>query len=257
MRSSNPFHRRIAGRTGVSVIPAVSIELDDASGGPLLDAMSALFLTYATALVLGTVHALEADHMAAVTSFAVRRPGMRESVRFGVRWSVGHGGAIILIGTGLLLLGIHLPAAAGHWLERLVGVVMIGLGAWTFRGARALHAHAHSHAGGVVHAHLHSHAVHDDHDHRHAATAVGLLHGLAGSGSAVALIPLVGFESPASGIFYLVLFAIGTIAGMAMYGLLAGLVLGRAADGSARLARLLARVTGVFTMVIGFVWLLR
>lgn len=219
--------------------------------------MNALFLTYATALVLGTVHALEADHMAAVTSFAVRRPGIRESVRFGVRWSIGHGGAIVLIGAALLLLGIHLPAGAGHWLERLVGLVMVGLGAWTFRGARALHAHAHVHDDGVVHGHLHSHAVHDGHDHRHAATAVGLLHGLAGSGSAVALIPLVGFESPMSGIFYLVLFAVGTIGGMSLYGLLAGVVLGRAADGSVRLARLLARVTGVFTMVVGFVWLLR
>lgn len=239
------------------MLPLFPATLDDASGGPLLDAMNALLLTYATALVLGSVHALEADHMAAVTSFAVRRPGIRESVRFGVRWSIGHGGAIVLIGTGLLLLGIHLPEAAGLWLERLVGLVMVGLGAWTVRSARTLHAHAHVHDGGLVHGHLHSHAVHDGHDHRHTATAVGLLHGLAGSGSAVALIPLVGFESPVGGIFYLVLFSIGTIGGMALYGLLAGLVLGRAADGSVRLARLLARVTGVFTMVIGSVWLLR
>lgn len=219
--------------------------------------MTALFITYATALVLGSVHALEADHMAAVTSFAVRRPGMRESVRFGMRWAVGHGGAIVLIGSGLLLLGIHLPQDASHWLERLVGVVMIGLGIWTFRGARALHAHTHVHDDVVEHAHLHSHAVHDDHDHGHAVTAVGLLHGLAGSGSAIALIPLVGFDSPASGILYLLLFSVGTIGGMVLYGLLAGAVLGRAADGSVRLARLLARVTGVFTIVVGTVWLFR
>lgn len=218
--------------------------------------MNALLLTYATALVLGTLHALEADHMAAVTAFAVRRPGIRESVRFGVRWSIGHGGAIVLIGAGLLLLGINLPDAAGHWLERLVGLVMIGLGAWTFRGARAIHAHSHQHEG-VVHSHLHSHAVHDGHDHGHAVTAVGLLHGLAGSGSAIALIPLVGFETPASGILYLVLFAIGTVGGMALYGLLAGAVLGRAAEGSVRLAQVLARGAGVVTIVIGLVWLLR
>lgn len=218
--------------------------------------MNALLLTYTTALVLGTLHALEADHMAAVTAFAVRRPGIRESVGFGVRWSLGHGGAIVLIGTGLLLLGIHLPEAAGHWLERLVGAVMIGLGVWTFRGARALHAHPHTHDGGA-HIHVHSHAVHDDHQHGHAVTAVGLLHGLAGSGSAIALIPLVGFETPASGILYLVLFSVGTVGGMALYGLLAGAVLGRAAEGSVRLAQLLARVAGVFTIVIGFVWLLR
>lgn len=219
--------------------------------------MTALFLSYATALVLGSLHALEADHMAAVTSFVVRRPGIRDAVRFSVRWSIGHGGAIVLIGTGLILLGVQMPGGASHWLERLVGAVMIGLGGWTFRGARDLHVHAHSHADGLTHAHLHSHALVDDHDHGHAVTAVGLLHGLAGSGAAVALIPLVAFDSPARGIVYLLLFAIGTIGGMAMYGLLAGLVVGRTADHSVGLARLIARSTGIVTMLIGFFWLFR
>ena len=239
------------------VSSGLSDVLDDASHGPLLERMTPLLLTYATALVLGSAHALEADHMAAVTSFVVRRPGVREAVRFGVHWSVGHGAAIVLLGAGLLLLGIHVPEATGHWLERFVGVVMIGLGAWTFRGASRLHVHAHVH-GDVAHTHVHSHAVTaSSHDHGHAVTAVGLLHGLAGSGSAVALIPVVGFESPASGILYLVLFAIGTVGAMAVYGLLAGVLADRAAERSVRLARGLARVTGVFTMVIGFVWLLR
>lgn len=218
--------------------------------------MNALFLTYATALLLGTLHAIEADHMAAVTAFAVRRPGAASALRFGVRWALGHGGAIVLTGTALILLGVHLPAGTSHWLERLVGIVMVGLGAWTIRGARALHAHTHSHDG-IAHAHVHSHAIAEDHDHGHAVTAVGLLHGLAGSGSAVALIPLVGFESPASGILYLVLFAIGTVGGMALYGLVAGIVVGRTAASSVRLARLLAHVTGAFTIAIGLVWLLR
>jgi sulfite exporter TauE/SafE len=219
--------------------------------------MNALLVTYATALALGSLHALEADHMAAVSAFAVRRPGIRAAVRFGVRWSVGHGGAIIVIGTALLLLGVQLPEATGHWLERAVGAAMIGLGVWTVRGARALHAHSHEHADGVVHAHLHSHAVVADHDHRHKAAAMGLLHGLAGSGSAVALIPLVGFESPASGVLYLILFAIGTVGAMALYGLLAGVVVGRTAERSVRMARLLARSTGALTIVIGIAWLVR
>ncbi|MEX0907197.1 MAG: sulfite exporter TauE/SafE family protein [Gemmatimonadota bacterium] len=219
--------------------------------------MSALLLPYATALLLGTLHALEADHVAAVTSFAVRRPGIRSAVRFGVRWSLGHGGTILVVGTVLILLATQLPAASTRWLERLVGAVMIGLGVWTIRGAAALHAHSHTHADGVVHAHLHSHAIVDDHGHAHAATVVGLLHGFAGSGAAVALIPVAGFDSALAGIFFLVVFGAGTIAGMAVYGLLAGFVAGRTADRSVRLARLLARVTGGFTMIVGFVWLLR
>ncbi|HSJ06646.1 MAG TPA: sulfite exporter TauE/SafE family protein [Longimicrobiales bacterium] len=214
-----------------------------------------LLLTYSTALLLGSLHALEADHMAAVTSFAVRRPSLRAAVRFGVRWSVGHGGAIVLVGAGLIILGVNLPDSTTAWLERFVGVVMIGLGAWTLRGASAIHAHEHDH-GGHAHAHLHSHALADHHDHGHAVTAVGLVHGLAGSGAAVALIPVVGFDSPGPAILYLVVFAVGTIAAMAVYGMLAGMVVGRAAERSVGLARGLARVTGVFTITVGLVWVM-
>jgi nickel/cobalt transporter (NicO) family protein len=217
--------------------------------------MSTLLLTYSTALLLGSLHALEADHMAAVTSFAVRRPSLRAAVRFGVQWAVGHGGAIILVGAGLIILGVNLPDAATTWLERLVGVVMIGLGAWTIRGAAAIHVHEHTHAG-HAHAHIHSHALAEDHDHGHAVTAVGLIHGLAGSGAAVALIPVVGFDSPGPAILYLVVFALGTIAAMAVYGLLAGMVVGRAAERSVGLARWLARATGAFTVLVGLVWVL-
>jgi nickel/cobalt transporter (NicO) family protein len=216
-----------------------------------------LLLTYSTALLLGSLHAFEADHMAAVTSFAVRRPGPRAAVRFALRWSLGHGGAIVLIGAGLIVLGLHVPADATRWLERLVGVVMVGLGAWTFRSAGALHAHSHAHAGGDAHEHVHSHALSGAHEHGHAVTAVGLVHGLAGSGSAIALIPIVGFDSPLPGILYLVVFALGTIAAMVVYGLLAGVVVGRTAHSSVRFARLLARATGAFTVLIGIVWLLR
>jgi nickel/cobalt transporter (NicO) family protein len=223
-----------------------------------------LVLTYSTALLLGSLHAFEADHMAAVTSFAVRRPGLRDAVRFAVRWAAGHGGAIVLIGATLLFLGVRLPETMEHWLERLVGLVMIGLGIWTFRGAVALHAHRHSHDG-VVHSHVHTH--HDAHApvpahahapaHSHASTAVGLVHGLAGSGAAVALIPVATFDAPLAGILFLVLFAIGTILAMAFYGLIAGTIVGRTAESSTRWARLLARGTGVLTIVIGCVWLLR
>jgi sulfite exporter TauE/SafE len=219
--------------------------------------MSALFLTYSTALLLGSLHAFEADHMAAVTSFAVRRPGLRQAVRFAVRWSAGHGGAIVLVGAGLLLLGIHLPASTEHVLERLVGVVMVGLGLWTLRGAGALHTHSHTHGDGTRHAHVHSHAMAGGHEHGHAITAVGLVHGLAGSGAAVALIPIIGFESPMQGIVYLIVFALGTVAAMAVYGLFAGAVFGRTAESSAKAARLLARGTGVLTICIGIFWLVR
>jgi cytochrome c biogenesis protein CcdA len=215
----------------------------------------ALLVSYATALLLGSLHALEADHMAAVASFAARRPGIRSAVRYGVRWAAGHGGMIVALGTVLILTGAQLPAAATHWLERLVGVMLLVLGGWTLLQARALHVHVHSHLNGTVHAHLHSHAWKATHEHAHAASAIGLLHGLGGTGAVVALIPVVGFETPAAAVGYLVVFALGTIAAMALYGMLAGLLLAHAAARSVRWARTLARAAGSSTILIGCVWL--
>jgi sulfite exporter TauE/SafE len=107
-----------------------------------------------------------------------------------------------------------------------------------------------------VHAHVHSHALKSTHDHTHAAATVGVVHGLAGTGAAVALIPVVGFEAPVAAVGYLVVFAFGTAAAMALYGMVAGLLVGRAAARSARWARALARSAGVSTIIIGCVWLI-
>lgn len=226
-----------------------------------------VMLPYTTALFLGSLHALEADHMAAVTSFAVRRPGLREAARFGVRWATGHGGAIILVGAGLLLLGVQLPAAAGYLLERFVGVLMIGLGLWTLFGAARAHRHAGTHAPAATRADAadttsHTHCVETRRVHarggpRHAVTAVGVVHGLAGSGAAVALIPVVIMDSPAAGIGYLLVFALGTILAMAAYAVLAGFLVGRASARSRAVGRGIAGATGLVTIAIGAVWLVR
>jgi nickel/cobalt transporter (NicO) family protein len=219
-----------------------------------------VMLPYTTALLLGSLHALEADHMAAVTSFAVRRPGVREAAGFGVRWAAGHGGAIILVGALLLVVGAQMPAATGHLLERFVGVVMIGLGIWTFRGAARMHSHDHAGTHSTTHE-THEHAppasVHMHGGHPHTVTAVGVVHGLAGSGAAVALIPVVALDNPLTGVGYLAVFAFGTIAAMAAYGVVAGFIVGRTSHVSLRLTRMIARVTGAVTVLIGLVWLVR
>ena len=215
-----------------------------------------LVLPYATALFLGSVHALEADHMAAVTAFAVRKPAPLAAAGFGIRWAVGHGASVILVGAILLLIGLTIPAGANEWLDRSVGLVLIALGLWTAWHASRLHAHVHHHDGGLEHAHLHSHAFRTEHDHQHAATMIGALHGLAGAAPAVALLQVTRSGSFLQGMAYLGIFAVGTAFGMAAYALLTGWLMGRAAIRSERLARVLGKLTGLGTVTIGLIWLL-
>lgn len=215
-----------------------------------------------SALLLGALHTFEADHLAAVGAFVVRRPAPAAALAYGLRWAAGHGGVVLLAGSALLLLGVQVPEGAGTWLERLVGASLVGLGVWVAATASRLHAHPHRHADGTEHSHLHVHpplpatAAAKRPDHRHASTAMGALHGLAGTAPVVALLPLAQGRSPLLGALFLLAFAVGTALAMGLYALFAGVIVGRAAERSQGLARSLSFGAGTTTALIGVWWLL-
>ena len=218
------------------------------------------------ALVVGVLHSLEPDHLAAVTAFVVHRPGRWEAVGYGLRWALGRGGVVFVVGTSLLLLPIHLDESLSVWLERAVGVSLIALGGWVLATARTLHAHRHRHADGTEHVHLHAHpfSAHSaeepgsprSHHHRHAATLIGALHGMAGTATVVAMIPLVATASVLAGVAFLAVFGVGTAISMVLYAMFAGIIADRAAKTSAWVGRALARSAGLGTVAVGIWWLL-
>lgn len=213
-------------------------------------------LPYVSALVLGSLHAFEADHLAAVTSFAVQKPQSRAAMGFGMRWAFGHGASILLVGAALIFLGFRIPTGGTGVMERSVGLALVALGAWTVYTTRRLHAHEHRHDG-QLHIHLHSHLTAKSHDHKHTPTLMGLLHGLAGAAPAVALVPLALFDSALTGLTYLLLFAAGTAASMCVYAMFAGFLAGRATRFAEWVGRAVGQFTGIGTIVIGFIWLIR
>jgi high-affinity nickel permease len=58
--------------------------------------------------LIGMRHALEADHVAAVSSLATRSASPKECVRQGIFWGVGHL-TLFLFGSAVLLLDHVLP----------------------------------------------------------------------------------------------------------------------------------------------------
>jgi hypothetical protein len=226
--------------------------------------MHELWAAYVTAFALGAGHALEVDHMVAVTVFVGGRPRMGAAVGFGVRWALGHSLVVLLVGGTLVMAGVRVPAAAYEWTELLVGLTLMGLGIWGARAARRLHVHLpHDHAG---HAHLHAHApsasphVHEHrpsdatHHHRHVSTLIGALHGLAGTVPVVALIPVTLMASKTAAIIYLGVFSAGTILAMGAYAALAAAAVHRVAA-SARLARSVAFATAAASFLVGVWWI--
>jgi hypothetical protein len=146
---------------------------------------------------LGLIHAFDADHVMALSVLATDEKSGRRGLRAGLRWSLGHGLVLLVVGVVLFGLGRSLPPEIASLAERAVGVVMIGLGVYVFAdlARRRSHVHFHTHDGLAPHAHWHSHtdsdrhSPADRHQHQHAASMVGALHGLAGSAPILALLP--------------------------------------------------------------------
>jgi len=181
---------------------------------------------------LGMLHALDADHVMAVTGLAAQRPGLRQSLRFCSRWAIGHGLALLFIGGAVLLLGMAIPATLSAIAESLVGLVLIAIGLWVIVDLyrRRAHLHFHHHDDLPRHAHWHTHHpvkdhARDSHQHTHRAVMVGLLHGTAGSAPLLALLPLTAMgESPWLGMAYLLLFGLGVLLAMFIFGGMLGSV---------------------------------
>lgn len=176
---------------------------------------------------IGMRHALEADHVAAVASLVTGSRTRRDALRMGLAWGAGHTATLCAVGIIVMSLDTVLPERVAVWLEFVVGLMLVWLGLDVLRRlVRArIHFHTHRHADGTEHFHAHSHAgerAHtvSPHNHFHIrrapvrAFAVGLMHGMAGS-AALILVALDQFESLWTGLAYLGLFGLGSMAGMA------------------------------------------
>jgi hypothetical protein len=213
---------------------------------------SALALPLLTALVAGFRHALEADHMAAVTTFVARRPRPLEALGFGVRWGIGHSLAILIVGGLLIASGVRVPEALEATLEFGVGAMLVGLGAWVLRGvlARGARAHAHHHSHGV------GRSPEAAHPHGRATVWVGVAHGLAGTAAFLALLPAALIDSAWLSAGYLLLFGVGTVLAMGLYALIAGLLFHHAGDRVPALGTGLRVAAAAASIVIGVFWMI-
>ncbi len=216
-------------------------------------------LVVLSGLLAGAVHVVTGvDHMAALLPLSVGRRWRAWGA--GVRWGLGHSAGVTLIGLAAVLLRERLDLALVEaWGERLVGLMLVVLGAWGVRRAAGLHAHVHAHDG-REHAHLHAHpaaaARHDPQaaHHGHAAFVAGTLHGVAGTAHVLGVLPALALPGPLASLAYLLAFALGTIFAMGTFAALVGEGSARAAVGSVRL-RGLAVAAGLLTMAVGLGWL--
>ncbi|MBI5802909.1 MAG: High-affinity nickel transporter [Verrucomicrobia bacterium] len=218
-----------------------------------------------TGLVLGATHVVSGpDHLAAVAPFAAE--SRRRAWEVGLRWGGGHAGGVLFIGLLSLLLRDWLPLAAiSSWSERLVGVVLIGIGLWGARRALRgrVHTHEHEH-NGQRHVHIHTHdgaTAHShegavEHRHTHTAFAVGTLHGVAGSSHFLGVLPSLALPTMTEAVWYLIAYGSGTVGAMVVFSSLVGWSARSLAASSAQAYRQMMAGCSLAAVVVGGWWLL-
>jgi ABC-type nickel/cobalt efflux system permease component RcnA len=174
--------------------------------------------------LLGMRHALEADHVTAVAVLATRGKSFRQAVPLGFMWGLGHTLTLLTFGAVIVVLNTTIPQAYAQIMEALVGLMLVGLGADVlYRPIRKrIHSYVHKHKDGKAHIDA-LEKTHDTSHHRHKflrgmsarALVVGMMHGLAGS-AALVLLTMQTLEPVSSRVIYIVLFGVGSMAGMAV-----------------------------------------
>ncbi|MGE3277434.1 MAG: High-affinity nickel transporter [Vicinamibacterales bacterium] len=227
-----------------------------------------LFALFA-GLAAGLVHVLSGpDHLAAVAPLAV--DGDRTHWKAGFQWGVGHTAGVLLI--GLLLLGFRelLPIdAVSAYSERIVGLALIGVGAWGLSRARRLQVHRHS--DGHVHAHVkpaagtdvgarehqaqHRHPHLHGHVHTRASFLMGTLHGLAGSSHLFGILPALALPTQSAALAYLSGFGVGAVTAMTAFAAAVGALATRVGQRGARAYGHLLYASSWAAVAVGGFWL--
>jgi high-affinity nickel permease len=243
--------------------------------------MITLLSIIALGFFLGMRHATDPDHVIAVTTIVSRQRSTRQAALIGVLWGLGHTITILIVGSAIILFGVVIPARVGLTMEFSVGLMLILLGILNLSGMMRWitetvtpsqaghHSHPHGH-GDYIHSHPHGHSP-EKHGHPEDATpvgwldrifgrmgfyqivrplVVGIVHGLAGS-AAVSLLVLTTIRVPSWAVVYLLVFGIGTVAGMMLITVTIAAPFTLSENRFARLNRGLGLVSGVISLAFG------
>jgi high-affinity nickel-transport protein len=194
--------------------------------------------------LVGMRHALEPDHLAAVSTLITRERSSARAAWVGICWGFGHTMTLIVAGVVLIVLRRDLPRAADALFEVAVVALLVGFGLRAIRQATGL-------APPIDRASVPSRLPPSSGwQAARRPFFVGALHGLAGSGALTAAV-VAALPTTTARLIYLALFGLGSMVGMAVLSGVVGWQLARLRGAAARGISLLL---GGFSMALGIAW---
>lgn len=214
-------------------------------------------------LIIGIEHAFEPDHVAAIGTQMIRKNKKNDSKNIfksaftrssliGAFWGAGHTTTLVIIGLVVYLFAITIQDEIFSSLEIVVGIMLVSLGIsaiWNKKFFKFRHRHPHQHIDGNLHFDAHEHND-VNHKHEHKSYFIGLIHGLAGSGSLVAMTSAT-FGNIEMALSFIFIFGLGSIIGMILVSGLMGLPF-VFANKTQHLNKLFRYITGAISLAIGF-----
>ncbi len=182
--------------------------------------------------LLGLKHAVEADHLAAVSTIVAERKSLLSSTIVGGFWGVGHTISLLIVGGLVIFLKLQISETFEARLEAIVGIMLVVLGLNALRKLwhkDKIHVHTHEHEG-RKHTHIHTHEKEEAVDTHHflklspRSILIGMVHGVAGS-AALMLLIVPTISSTTIAFLYILIFGIGSIGGMMLMSFIIGLPL--------------------------------
>ncbi|RUL52146.1 urease accessory protein UreH domain-containing protein [Lysinibacillus antri] len=212
----------------------------------------------ALGFVLGIKHAIEPDHVIAVSTIASQSKKLWRSSLSGVFWGIGHTATLLIVCLILIFMKGEIPEKWAMSLEFLVGIMLVYLGITTILSLKNIHLHQHKHDGEE---HKQAHEYEGQHKHNHQlknvsyfkSMLIGLVHGLAGSGAMV-LLTMSTANSAWEGAIYILIFGAGTVIGMLFFTTIIGIPFVFSAK-KLSLNKILTQIIGVISTVFGFYYM--
>ena len=223
-----------------------------------------------SALVLGFLHGLGADHLMAIAALSIggagdaMRPAEQRARALGiaVRFAAGHA---LLLGLGagaLIILGWSLPLVVERGGEILGGTLLVIFGAIGLWGALSGRVYGHTHRhGDEADPHWHLHIGSRDHHpipaaHSHVPTIIGAAFAISSLRALTMLTPF-GADlnaAPLQTLLTMILvFSVGIVISMSLFGIVFARAMSVAR--AVRLGRAAASLMAVTSIVLGIFWI--
>ena len=198
---------------------------------------------------LGMRHALEPDHLAALSTLLTGERSVRKAAWLGVYWGIGHTLTLLAAGMLLVVLRADMPARTSDLFALAVALLLVGF------GFRAIYLSAGAGPARPTHSHVHraaSRSASGSWTLARRPLLVGAVHGLAGSGALTALL-VATIPSVGARLVYLALSGIGSTLGMAALSGLLGWPIARVGTHGI-VARSVSLTVGCISILLGVYW---